>query len=87
MKYEYTNAFIKDVKKSSPELQSQIRSLIEEIKRVERLAELPNVKKMKGCSNAFRVRLGEYRVGIFIEDNAVVLGRMLHRKEIYRYFP
>ena len=87
MKYEYTNAFIKDVKKSSPELQSQIRSLIEEIKRVERLAELPNVKKMKGFSSAFRLRLGEYRVGVFMQNDVLILVRVLHRREIYRYFP
>lgn len=87
MLYEFTNAFIKDVKKSSPELQSQVWDLVNEIKRVDRLSDLPNVKKMKGCSNAFRIRLGEHRVGIFIEDNVILLVRLLHRKEIYRYFP
>jgi mRNA interferase RelE/StbE len=87
MKYEYTNAFIKDVKKSSPEIQSQVRNLVEEIRKVDRLVELPNVKKMRGFSNAFRIRLGEYRVGVFLENGTVILARMLHRKEVYRYFP
>ncbi|WP_342083098.1 type II toxin-antitoxin system RelE family toxin [Dyadobacter sp. OTU695] len=87
MKYEYTNAFIKDVKKSSPEIQSQVRDLVEEIRKVDRLVELPNVKKMKGFSNAFRIRLGEYRVDIFLENGTMILARMLHRKEVYRYFP
>ncbi|OJV13433.1 MAG: hypothetical protein BGO21_16110 [Dyadobacter sp. 50-39] len=87
MKYEYTNAFIKDVKKSSSEVQSQIKNLIEEIKVVDRLVDIPNVKKMKGFSNAFRIRLGEYRVGVLWEDEKLALARMLHRREIYRYFP
>ncbi|GGH45550.1 toxin RelE [Dyadobacter endophyticus] len=87
MKYEYTNAFIKDVKKTSPEIQSQIKNLIEEINAVDRLGDLPNVKKMKGFSNAFRIRLGEYRVGVFWENDKLVLARMLHRREVYRYFP
>lgn len=87
MIYDYASAFIKDVKKSSPELRLQIQSLVEDIKRVDRLQDLPDVKKMKGCSNAFRIRLGEYRVGIFVENGVVILARMLHRREIYRYFP
>jgi len=87
MKYEYTNAFIKDVKKTSPEIQSQIKNLIEEINAVDRLGDLPNVKKMKGFFNAFRIRLGEYRVGVFWENDKLVLARMLHRREVYRYFP
>lgn len=87
MKYEYTNAFIKDVKKTSPEIQSQIKNLIEEINAVDRLGDLPNVKKMKGFSNAFRIRLGEYHVGVFWENDKLVLARMLHRREVYRYFP
>lgn len=87
MKYEYTNAFIKDVKKTSPEIQSQIKNLIEEINAVDKLGDLPNVKKMKGFSNAFRIRLGEYRVGVFWENDKLVLARMLHRREVYRYFP
>ena len=87
MKYEYTNAFIKDVKKSSPEIQAQIKNLIEEIRSADKLGDLPNVKKMKGFSNAFRIRLGEYRVGVFWENDNLVLVRMLHRREVYRYFP
>jgi mRNA interferase RelE/StbE len=87
MKYDVTNAFIKDVKKASREVQSQVRDLIVEIKVADRLVDLRNVKKMKGFSNAFRIRLGEYRVGIFVENDGVILARMLHRRDIYRYFP
>jgi mRNA interferase RelE/StbE len=87
MKYDVTNAFIKDVKKASREVQSQVRDLIVEIKVADRLVDLRNVKKMKGFSNAFRIRLGEYRVGIFVENDGVIFARMLHRRDIYRYFP
>lgn len=87
MKYEYTNAFIKDVKKSAPEIQSQIKNLIEDIKAAGKLNDLPNIKKMKGSANAFRFRLGEYRVGVFWQNDRLIFARMLHRREIYRYFP
>lgn len=45
MQYEFTNAFIRDVKKSPAEVQSQIRKLIEELRTIDRLDELHNIKK------------------------------------------
>ncbi|MGH2412635.1 MAG: type II toxin-antitoxin system RelE family toxin, partial [Microcystaceae cyanobacterium] len=36
---------------------------------------------------AYRIRLGDYRIGLFIEGKTVTFARVLHRKEIYRYFP
>ena len=51
------------------------------------LDESGNVERMKGYPGFFKVRFGNYRVGLSLGDNAVVLERVLHRKEIYRYFP
>jgi mRNA interferase RelE/StbE len=33
------------------------------------------------------LRISDYRMGIFVENNTVIIVRFLHRKEIYRYFP
>lgn len=87
MKYDLTSSFIKDVKKSPLDIQSQVKALIGSIEAVERLSDLQHVKKMTGFSDAYRIRLGEYRVGILMRDNLVVLARILHRREVYRYFP
>jgi mRNA interferase RelE/StbE len=51
------------------------------------LSEVNNLKKMEGTTNYFRVRVGDYRIGIFFNNNTVIVSRFLHRKEIYRYFP
>jgi mRNA interferase RelE/StbE len=40
---------------------------------------------MKGYPNRYRIRLGNYRVGI--EIHTVEVMRALHRREFYRYFP
>jgi mRNA interferase RelE/StbE len=37
-----------------------------------------------GC---FRLRVGSYRLGLFVEGDQVELVRCLHRREIYRFFP
>jgi len=42
---------------------------------------------MQGYSNSYRIRVGDYRIGIEIFGNTVEVIRTLHRKEFYRYFP
>jgi mRNA interferase RelE/StbE len=71
---------LKSVKKS-------IVKVIERVKNASSLSEIPNVKKLKGFRSAYRIRVGEYRIGIFVESNRVEFARILNRKEIYRYFP
>ncbi len=61
--------------------------LIEEFESAPSLAKIGNLKKLAGAKNAYRVRLGDYRVGFFYENGVVEFARILHRKEIYRAFP
>ncbi|MGH8000971.1 MAG: type II toxin-antitoxin system RelE family toxin [Brasilonema sp.] len=49
--------------------------------------EITNLKKLKGYDNAYRIRIGDYRIGIIFDDETVMFQRVLHRKDIYRYFP
>jgi mRNA interferase RelE/StbE len=51
------------------------------------LAELNGVRKMEGYSNYYRIKLGEYRLGVKLEKSELELIRFLHRKDIYRRFP
>ena len=45
------------------------------------------LKKLRGERNYFRIRIGDYRLGLKIEGQLVTLVRIINRKEIYRYFP
>ncbi len=51
------------------------------------LSSIPNTKAMKGYSNRYRIRLGDYRVGIEVDGDDVEVFRVLHRRDFYRYFP
>ncbi len=51
------------------------------------LGGLPNIKKLSGHVSAYRLRIGDYRVGFFIVDETVILDRVVHRKDIYKVFP
>jgi len=46
-----------------------------------------NIKKLKGEGDYYRIRVGDYRIGMKVNDGVVSFVRILHRKEIYRYFP
>jgi mRNA interferase RelE/StbE len=88
MNVEFKTSFVKDLKKiKEKHLQSQIRELIEKVESTENMTELENVKKLSGSDVYYRIRLGDYRVGLKIENETVCFVRFLHRKDIYRYFP
>ena len=45
------------------------------------------LKKLSGTKNSYRIRLGNYRIGIIWEDNIVTFAAFDHRADIYKYFP
>lgn len=87
MKLEFKNSFAKDLKGVDKSLANRLRKVIEEIECAESPAEITNLKKIRGSGNYYRVRIGDYRVGIIIAGETAEFVRFLHRKEIYRYFP
>lgn len=43
---------------------------------------------MEGYSAFYRIRIGDYRIGLQIEsDNLVYFVAFDHRRDIYRHFP
>jgi mRNA interferase RelE/StbE len=61
--------------------------MVEYIEKAQKLPDIANLKKLKGGRIYYRIRVGEYRIGLTIENNTVAFVRCLNRKEIYRYFP
>ncbi len=84
----YEKSFLKDLKKRTDSiLKKRVGSIITEIKRAEDKSELSNIEKLKGHDSAYKIRIGDYRMGLFIEENSIIFSRLLHRKEIYKKFP
>jgi mRNA interferase RelE/StbE len=80
-------AFEKDALKLPRFVQQRLALLIEELENATALSEISNCKKLTGFKNAYRIRLGEYRIGFFWDKTSIDLARVLPRKEMYRYFP
>jgi mRNA-degrading endonuclease RelE of RelBE toxin-antitoxin system len=89
MKTNYLPTFIIDIKSlKSTSFYSAIKNLVfNDILAVQNLKEISNLKKLKGDDNAYRIRVGDYRIGFFLEDDTITFARVLHRREFYRYFP
>ncbi len=45
------------------------------------------MEKLKGYETYYRIKIGDFRVGIEFVEDKVILSRFLHRKDIYKYFP
>ena len=43
--------------------------------------------KLLGYNGRYRIRIGDYRIGIEINGDIIEVMRVLHRQEFYRYFP
>ena len=88
MKIEAKKSFNKDIEKiTDRKLALRIKSILLYIESVKNTIEIPNLKKMHGADNAYRIRIGDYRLGFFLVNGIVELTIFAHRKEIYRYFP
>ena len=88
MKTVYRSSFLKDLKTvRDKRLRSRLKEVIESIEKADALTDLQSLKQLKGEKGYYRIRIGEYRLGLHSDDDAVTLVRFLHRKEIYRYFP
>jgi mRNA interferase RelE/StbE len=88
VKVEFRDSFAKDLKDVKEKgLLGRVREVIEAVEKADSLAELPNLKKLKGGGNYFRVRVGDYRLGVALDGGTVVFVRFLNRKDIYKHFP
>lgn len=88
MKVLFLNSFKKDlIKISNAKLKAQIKEVIIAVEAAESLTALPNVKKLQGYLNAYRIRIGDYRLGIYLENGTVEMARLVKRNDIYKVFP
>jgi mRNA interferase RelE/StbE len=88
MKVEYLKQFSKDVSKINDEtLKNNLFDVIIILKNTENLNLVSNIRKMKGHSEAYRIRLGKYRLGFYFDGELIELARFAKREDIYKLFP
>jgi mRNA interferase RelE/StbE len=83
-----TKSFNKDILSiKDKKLLKKIEGTIQKIEAAKTFSEIQNLKKMIGAVNAYRIRIGDYRLGFYFINGVVQLTVFASRKEIYKYFP
>jgi mRNA interferase RelE/StbE len=85
----YRKTFLKDLAAIPKRHRSWIERLVfDEIPASEIFFLAFDVDRMKGYEHYWRIRTGQYRIGIKISaDSTIIFYRVKSREEIYRVFP
>jgi mRNA interferase RelE/StbE len=80
---EWRSSVHKDMRKLPPEANAKIVSA------AFALSENPfpsGAKKLSGCHNTFRIRIGDYRLiyEVYADTGLIMVQRVRHRKDVYR---
>lgn len=89
MRIRYGKQFSRDLDdyRLEEKTKKRLLTLLESIKAAQSTTDINNIRKIEGYSGYYRIRIGNYRLGLKVEKNQVELIRFLHRKDIYRRFP
>ncbi len=88
MNIAFEASFARDLKRiKNAQILARVQQVIQELKSASSLDDIQNLKKLQGYATLYRLRLGDYRIGLEMVEDQLVLVRILHRKDIYRYFP
>ena len=88
MKVLIDKSFSKDLKKiDDKKIKNSLADIIESVASAKSISSIKNCRKLAGSKNAYRIRLGSYRIGVLLVDETVIFICFLHRSVIYNYFP
>jgi mRNA interferase RelE/StbE len=88
LKTVFRASFGRDLKRiRSDRTLTGVRQAILNVETATNWSEIPNIKKIRGAENAFRIRVDDHRIGLFIENDLAEFVRVLSRRDIYRKFP
>lgn len=80
--------FLNDLSKiKSVELLEEVNHLLETINKSSSPEKIPNFKWLTGYSGKGRIRIGDYRLGVEVTGNTMIIKCFLHREIIYGQFP
>ena len=89
MKVEFLSGFDKDLSHIRDKMLAKIiHQCIDLFENANKISDVPNIKQLKGHTNAFRFRKGKYRIGFYLEDDeTIVFAAFDTRDKIYQRFP
>jgi mRNA interferase RelE/StbE len=84
----YSKKFLKQLASIPNETRVKIEHFVfAELISASSMSSLGKVEKMQGYEGFYKVRFGNYRLGLVIDNNLVTIKTVMHRREIYKFFP
>ena len=88
MKVRFEAKFAKDLRNiKDGKLLAKVKEIIIDCQKAESLVDLNHIKKLQGYENYYRIRAGDFRIGLELVSGELIFTCCLHRKDIYKYFP
>jgi mRNA interferase RelE/StbE len=88
MKVDFKKTFLKELEKlKNKSLKNSIYNCIIQVELAESISDIKNIKKLAGFEVYYRIRVGDYRIGLKLENDIVNFVVFEHRKDIYKTFP
>jgi mRNA interferase RelE/StbE len=88
LKTEFKSSFVRDLRRiKDSSLKRRVKEAIELVERADQLQEIGGMRKLRGGDQYYRMRIGDYRLGLILDEDTAIFVRFLHRKDVYRYFP
>jgi mRNA interferase RelE/StbE len=88
MKVVFKKSFLKELKKlDNKTLKNAVYNAIIQAEEATQIQDIKNLKKLAGYDCYYRIRIGDYRIGLKQEGHTLYFVIIEHRKDIYKLFP
>jgi mRNA interferase RelE/StbE len=88
MRVKYNKKFLKELSKLPNKYAKNIEDFVfDELPNYENIELIGKVEKMRGYQGYYKVRFGNYRVGIKKIGNEIIIATVQKRGAIYKFFP
>ncbi|WP_395062914.1 type II toxin-antitoxin system RelE/ParE family toxin [Flavobacterium sp.] len=88
MEVDFTKNFIKILENlKNDDLLKKIQEAIENVIQSNKIKDISNLKKLAGHKVYYRIKIGDYRIGVELIEDKIKFLTFLHRKDIYKKFP
>ena len=88
MDVKFESSFVRDLKRIQERpVRRRVARVVEHLERADDLQQISGLKKLQDAPGAYRLRIGQYRMGLIVREGVVILVRFLDRKDVYRHFP
>jgi len=88
MKCDFRPSFLHRIKKiTDTSLKKDVERVIESVMVAQAPKNIPKLKKLQGYKIFYRIKFGNYRIGVAIENDLITFFECLPRKDFYKSFP